>query len=361
MKSKSIKPIKPKDSNTSSYRQKLQKLIKRMQRDYELQLKPLIKKMNKEQREQLSETKDITKLITTDAEKFFTAYEVSRMLNTVKSRIISDIQSGKLKGAFRKDDKWLIPEENINEYAKLIGKAPIKDTLLEKFNKRLQRLRDKYEDLLYLYQDMAEKEVEKNYKQARAQFKKNFEKATGIDITSAMTDRGLKQAFEAEVESNVGLIKSLPEKYFGTIQQMVSQNMTGQKKFEGGLIVALQDLTGTTKKKAKLIARDQTSKAVSTFSSLRSQNAGSIGYKWHNSQDKRVAGNPNGLYPKVDPKSKYHGNHWDREDKYYLWNKTSGKIPIAPDGKKFKQPLPDGSPGMAIACRCFAEPVFLED
>ena len=110
-----------------------------------------------------------------------------------------------------------------------------------------------------------------------------------------------------------------------------------------------------------MIARDQTAKAISTFSSLRSQNAGSIGYQWHNSQDKRVAGNPNGLYPDVNPKSKYHGDHWDREDKYYLWNKTSGDIPIAPDGKKFKQPPPDGNPGMPINCRCFAESIFEED
>ena len=42
------------------------------------------------------------------------------------------------------------------------------------------------------------------------------------------------------------------------------------------------------------------------------------------------------------PKSKYHGNHWDREGKVYEWN----------------NPPPDGNPGMPINCRCYAEPIF---
>ena len=70
-----------------------------------------------------------------------------------------------------------------------------------------------------------------------------------------------------------------------------------------------------------------------------------------------MAGNPSGLYPEVEKNSKYHGDHWERQGKYYLFEKMAS-APKAPDGKAFRQPPPDGSPGMAINCRCYADPVI---
>ena len=141
---------------------------------------------------------------------------------------------------------------------------------------------------------------------------------------------------------------------------MTVASVSGQRKFEGGLVQALVDLTSITKDRAKLIARDQSAKAVSTFSHLRAQNLGVIGYAWRTSKDKRVAGNPSGLYPDVPKNSKVHGDHWHREGVYFLFKQMSNP-PIAPDGKPYHQPPLDGAPGIPLACRCWADVVLPED
>lgn len=332
-----------------------------MQRDFEVELKPLIKQLTKRQKESLSKLPEAGSfaalLPAVDAINFLTSYEVSRMLGILKSTVTRDAQANLIPGAIYQDGDWLVPEDGVDSYAEAIGKPMPGDTLLKKFNDRLERLRKKYQDLLYIFEATARQEAEKVFKDAKKRFKKQFEKATGINIMGLMAEKGLQAAFEAQVASNVGLIKSLPEKYFASIQQMTIQNLTGQKKFEGGLVKALQDLAGITQTKAKLIARDQTAKAASTYSQLRMQNLGVIGYEWNDSRDQRVSGNPNGLYPDADKNSKYHGDHWERNGKYYLFNRMS-KPPNAPDGKPFRQPPPDGSPGMAINCRCTANPVI---
>lgn len=358
---KKFKPIYPSDQDISSYRKKLEQLVRRMNLDYERELKPLIKKMSKRQREQATESKEANEtarqMLATDAVRFLTAYEVSRMIGVLKSTVTRDATANRIPGAIYQNEDWLIPEDAVNSYAELIGRPIPGDELLNKFNDRLKRLRNKYDDLVNIYETFARQEAERIFRDAKKKFYKQFEKEVGLNILNVMAERGLKQAFEEQVRNNVALIKSLPSKYFGDIEKMTIQSITGQKKFEGGLIKALQDMTGATKKKAKLIARDQSSKAASTYSRLRMQNIGVIGYQWNNSQDKRVAGNPNGLYPEVDKNSKYHGDHWERQGKYYLFEKMAN-APKAPDGKPFRQPPPDGSPGMAINCRCYADPVI---
>jgi uncharacterized protein with gpF-like domain len=350
-------PIKPRESDTSSYSRKLQELVRRMQKDYDEELKPLVKKMSKRRQEHIAALPEAPNVLAKDAEKYFTTYETARLLGTIKERVLRDIKNGKIEGTILKDGDYLIPEGSVDKYAAKIGKATADDLLLEKFNNRLERLRSKYQDLIYAYQSMAKAEAERVYRYSKEKFRKQFQKAVGINISSALTERGLKAAFEAQIEQNVSLIKSIPEKYFGNIQTMVTQSITGQKKFEGGILQALQDLTGVTKTKAKLISRDQTAKAVSTYSHMRMQNIGIVGYKWMTSKDERVAGNPSGKYPDVDPRSKFHGNHWERHGKYFLFHPMKNP-PKAPDGKPFRQPPPDGAPGMGIQCRCFADPVI---
>lgn len=358
-------PIILSDSHVASFRRKLTELVKRMNADYERELKPLILKMNERQRQKVQTQKEFAALpeliAVKDATKYYTAYEVSRLISTLKSRVLHDIAKGLIPEAMKtKEGEWLIPETAVEDYADKIGKrVPESDPLMKQFNERLHRLQRKYQDLLYAYQNMAEQEAQKTFKEAKDKFRKQFAKSVGINILNIMAEKGLTKAYEAQVEANVNLIKSLPEKYFSDIKHMTIQNATGQKVFEGGLIQAIMDLTGTTKLKAKLIARDQTSKAVATFSHLRMQNIGVIGYEWNNANDRRVAGNPGGLYPNADPNSRTHGDHWERQGKFYLFNRMSNP-PLAPNGKPFRQPPPDGSPGMAIQCRCFSNPVIPE-
>ncbi|GAG43732.1 unnamed protein product, partial [marine sediment metagenome] len=116
------------------------------------------------------------------------------------------------------------------------------------------------------------------------------------------------------------------------------------------LIKQITDLGHSTKTRAKFIARDQTATISGKLNKKRSTNLGSVGYKWVTSRDRRVRG-PGGIYPNAD------FNHRIRDKQYYLWTASSKKT-IAPNGKPFKQPPQDGSPGVPIACRCTAIPVI---
>jgi SPP1 gp7 family putative phage head morphogenesis protein len=89
---------------------------------------------------------------------------------------------------------------------------------------------------------------------------------------------------------------------------------------------------GFARSRAKLIARDQTSKFNGSLNRIRQQQAGITEYRWSTSHDERVRGNPDGKYPNARP------SHWAREDKVFAWDK----------------PPSDGHPGEPINCRCVA-------
>lgn len=338
-----VKPIYPNPQDVAFLRKKMMNLIRRMQSDYERELKPLIKRMTKEAREEAAEAmEEGQKVLAKDSVQYLTAYEAAMQLHILKSDVVRACQIGEIQGAIQTDGEWLIPEDSVYDYGVQIGKIDPDATLMDRFNERLKRLNQKYDDLLSSYENMSREFTKKMFKDAKRKFIKQFGKTVGVDILKSLGERGLKEAFEAQVAENVGLIKSIPSKYFEKIQEMVIASTLGQQRFEGGIVKEIQELTHTTRKRAKLIARDQSAKAVSTFTQMRYQNLGCTKYIWRNAQDRRVAGNPNGLYPDPDPKSKYHGNHWDREGKVYEWT----------------NPPPDGNPGMPINCRCYAEPIF---
>lgn len=334
-----FKQIAPDPADIADFRRKLKTIVSRMQSDYDNYLRPLILRIQDKKQKHEEETKT---LLAADAVKFLTPYEVSRHLHILKSQVISDIESNKIQGVVFANGDYLIPEESMLKYGVTIGKIDPQKELMQVFNDRVEALTKKYNDLIYAYESMSRKLVEKMYQRSKKKFLSQFEKNTGVDIMRSLSERGLKEEFEKQVSVNVDLIKSLPSKYFAEIKTMVIQSTTGGLKYEGGLQKAIIDLTGATRERATLIARDQSTKSVSVFNRLRFTNLGSQKYVWRNSKDKRVAGNPNGLYPNVDPNSKFHGNHWVREGKEFDWNK----------------PPKDGHPGEAINCRCWAEPIF---
>ena len=338
-----VKPIYPNPQDVAFLRKRMMELVRRMQADYERELKPIIKKLSKESEEEAREAmEEAQKVLKQDSIQYLSAYEVALQLHILKSQVIQSCQLGEIKGAIQVDGEWLIPEDSVYGYGVEIGKIDPDVSLMDRFNEKLEALNKKYEDLITKYENTSREFTKRMFRDAKKKFIKQFGKAVGIDVLKSLGERGLKEAFEAEVQSNVNLIKSIPSKYFSRIQEMVVANTLGQQKFEGGIVKSIQELTHTTRNRAKLIARDQSAKAVSTFTQLRYENLGCKRYIWRNAQDRRVAGNPNGLYPDPDPKSKYHGNHWDREGKIYEWD----------------NPPPDGNPGMPINCRCYAEPIF---
>ena len=118
-------------------------------------------------------------------------------------------------------------------------------------------------------------------------------------------------------------------------------------------------------KRVKRMVTDQSRKMVADFNEIVADKYQAIGFVWKNMDDKRVVGNPAGLYPDADDNSKAHGDHWSRQGKFYFyensWAVKEGLI--NKNSKDFRwAKFNDGLPGKPINCRCFAHNYYdLED
>lgn len=232
----------------------------------------------------------------------------------------------------------------------LDGKAvdSSEDGLLGIFTDKMRQLKENFDSYASEFKSLAQDFGFGIESVTRKKFDKVLKNSLGAqtDMAEIIANEGLSGIVKSGTEENVSLIKSIPQNYLGKVEELVKQNFVYGSRTPGGL---QSDILSTlrkdiraigpkAKKRAKLIARDQTSKLSAVLTKKRQTNLGIEEYVWRDSRDRRVRGNPGGLYPDV-PKSR---NHWDRNGKVFRWD----------------SPPPDGHPGEAINCRCIAEPVI---
>lgn len=173
-----------------------------------------------------------------------------------------------------------------------------------------------------------------------AQWRKVMRSAVGVELYG--DERWLNDALKSFTNENTALITKLTSDTRSDIQRVVLSDIRQGKRAK---TISKEILGGTdlqkgifrkVKTRADLIAVDQTLKFYGQLNELRQKSIGLTRYKWRNSQDERVRGNPNGKFPN----SQY--DHWTREGKTFLFDKSP----------------PDGNPGQPIRCRCYAEPIF---
>jgi len=167
------------------------------------------------------------------------------------------------------------------------------------------------------------------HKRTNAQLHKILKEA-GFEINFKMT-KAQKDIAAAIVHENVALIKSIPEQYLKNVEGDVMRAVqTGMDV--GTLQKKLQANYGVSKKRASLIARDQNSKANSSFDRARQLELGVEQAIWRHS----------------------HGG------------KTPRPSHVANDGKTFDVAKgwydPDEGawiqPGELINCRCYSEAII---
>lgn len=127
-------------------------------------------------------------------------------------------------------------------------------------------------------------------------FRDSVNQAVGIDFQLITKPKGMIDYLEASTAENVNLIKSIPRDYFEKVESLV---LGGMKDGLAPTAIAkqIQAETGVTARRAKLIARDQTSKLNSDLTRQRQAAAGIEFYKSVDAGDVRVTGNPAGKYP----------------------------------------------------------------
>jgi len=169
--------------------------------------------------------------------------------------------------------------------------------------------------------------------------KKRFAKSVkkigvvGIDIFGDSPK--LQDILSASIADNTRLITSIPEKYLDQVQTIVMGNMRAGLR-PSAMVDQLQKQFKITKNRAKLIARDQTSKANGELSKQRQEDTGFKYFKWSDSDDSRVR-----------DRHEFLANQDIGFGKgIYLWSKP----PKDENGETV-------IPGSPINCRCTAIPV----
>ena len=166
----------------------------------------------------------------------------------------------------------------------------------------------------------------------------NFQKALGVDITPMMSDLRIRPIMEKAIADNAKLIKSIPAgmlpKMMGEFEKIFAEGFDQEKLLK---IINKRFKVGGSR--AKLIARDQTSKIIGQLTEARQVGMGIDSYIWITMDDESVVGNPGGEFPDGN---EIHMDHFSRNGIEFFWN----------------NPPPDGHPGQAINCRCVAQAVI---
>jgi len=154
-------------------------------------------------------------------------------------------------------------------------------------------------------------------------FMATAKRALGIDLRAVVQQEDLVDYLREAAARNASLITGMSDDLIKGIEQAVYNNSIAGNSV-ATLRKALQEQFGIADRRAKLLARDQTSKLNSDLNRRRQEQAGVTSYTWLTSRDERVR-----------------ERHRRLEGKVYKWGEATGA----------EQGLPPGQP---INCRCLA-------
>lgn len=167
--------------------------------------------------------------------------------------------------------------------------------------------------------------VKKNVGEVDKRLAANIKDAVGVDIRGILTNDGIREAVREATVANIDLITSIPEQYFSKLRGALEKNWQSGARWED-LSGVIEHVGDVTESRAKLIARDQTSKMNGAFNEARQTSIGIEKYEWQTAGDERVR-----------------ETHAENDGKVFSWDDP---------------PEATGNPGDDINCRCVAIPFF---
>ena len=157
--------------------------------------------------------------------------------------------------------------------------------------------------------------------------------SAGMALPTASLKTGpLAEIIKASVAENVGLIRSIPEKYLDNVRGAVMRSITTGNGLQD-LVPFMEKQAGQTKRSAKNTALDQTRKAYQSMNAERMKAAGVKSFEWIHSGG--------GQKPRPDHVA-MSGNVYRYDDLPVIDERTGER----------------GIPGQAPNCRCTSRPVL---
>lgn len=119
----------------------------------------------------------------------------------------------------------------------------------------------------------------------------------GLTLKTSIVPEEVEESVKASIAENVNLIKSIPAQYFDSIQGDVMRSIQPGGGGLSELLPKIQKRYGKTKRRARIIANDQTKKVYSNINSIRMQALGIKKFKWRHSGG---GAEPRKLHVKMD-------------------------------------------------------------
>lgn len=117
------------------------------------------------------------------------------------------------------------------------------------------------------------------------QYEKTVNSVLGIDVF--LEEPWLKNQLELFANQNSQLIKNMTDNEMERVSGIVQRGLQEGSSYES-IADNIEKSFGITRRHAKLIARDQTSKLNGSLTKLRQQELGITQYRWQTSDDERV-------------------------------------------------------------------------
>lgn len=151
----------------------------------------------------------------------------------------------------------------------------------------------------------------------RNEVKRDFQRIAKVN--PLLDDAGLRQRFKEFSRQNANLIQDLDDEALSRVESRVREGIQSGERYET-VAKSISEQTNIAKSRAKLIARDQTSKLNSDLNRVRQRKNGIRRYEWMSASDSRVRDSHVDLHRTI--------RRWDN-------------------------PHPtEGHPGDAVNCRC---------
>lgn len=195
----------------------------------------------------------------------------------------------------------------------------LRDRWLKRFETGAQRMAELFADKSAKYSDVAMAQVLRD---------------AGISVKFQMTP-AMRDALDATITENINLIKSIAEQHLTQVETVVMQSVTKGRDLQA-LTGELQQRFGVTRRRAALIAKDQTNKAGAVMARARQLEVGITQARWRHSH----GGNqPRASHVAAGAADGGKGQKYDLSRGCYI------------DGEYIL-------PGEKINCRCYSAPVL---
>lgn len=193
-----------------------------------------------------------------------------------------DAQLQKLVDEMAASVLWWIRAEYRKSESRIVFDASPAETLQRAMNELARRWQSRFDKLA---EYMADGMISRTASNVDAGMKMAFRKA-GLTVKMKMT-RPLRDVLEASIAENVSLIQSIPQQYLTQIEGHVMRSITQGFRMDR-LVQDLEKQRGITKRRANIIARDQSRKAHAAIQRSRQLDLGITEGVWLHSGGGKV-------------------------------------------------------------------------